>query len=130
MAGPANSHGIDLTPDSVHNTGMSQTNTATPATAPLTAAQTRQLRALAHHLSPVVMLGNKGLTEPVIQETDGALEHHELIKVRSSADGKKARRAELQQLADATGSQLVQLIGRIGVLYRAAETPVISLKKT
>jgi len=89
----------------------------------------RQLRGLAHHLRPVVMLGNKGLTEQVSKETDGALEHHELIKVRSSADGKQARRAELQQLADATGSQLVQLIGRMGVLYREAETPVITFKK-
>ena len=108
---------------------MSQSNTAKSAPATLTSAQMRQLRALAHHLRPVVMLGNKGLTEQVSNETDGALEHHELIKVRSSADGKQARRAELQQLADSTGSQLVQLIGRIGVLYREAEEPTITFKK-
>ena len=120
---------IDLTGNSGHNTGMSQSNTVKPAPSPLTSAQNRQLRALAHHLSPVVMLGNKGLTETVTAEADGALEHHELIKVRSSADGKQARRAELQQLADNTSSQLVQLIGRIGVLYRQAEEPVITFKK-
>ena len=109
---------------------MSQSNTAKPAPDPLTPAQVRQLRGLAHYLRPVVLLGNKGLTEQVSKETDAALEHHELIKVRSSADGKQARRAELQQLADNTASQLVQLIGRIGVLYRAADEPVIRLKKS
>lgn len=104
---------------------MSNTDTAKPTPTPLTSTQVRKLRALAHHLKPVVLLGNKGLTDEVSKETDGALEHHELIKVRSSADGKQARRAELQKLAETTGSELVHLIGRIGVLYRAAETPTI-----
>ena len=125
----AHYNGIDPTRHSVHNTGMSQSNTAKPTPTPLNPAQIRQLRALAHHLRPVVMIGNKGLTEQVSNETDRALAHHELIKVRGAADGKPARRAELQKLADATGSQLVQLIGRIGVLYREAETPSITFSK-
>ena len=101
---------------------MSDSNTKAPL---LDSAQVRRLRALAHHLHPVVLLGGKGLTDAVTKETDSALEHHELIKVRSSADGKQARRVELQQLADATSAQLVQLIGRIGVLYRAGDPPML-----
>jgi len=101
---------------------MSESNTKA---SPLASTQVRRLRALAHHLRPVILLGGKGLTDAVTRETDGTLEHHELIKVRSSADGKQARREELQQLADATGAQLVQLIGRMGVLYRAGDPPVI-----
>ena len=110
---------------------MSDSNTkANTQSGPLDSTQVRRLRALAHHLRPVVLLGGKGLTDAVTQETDGALAHHELIKVRSSADGKQARREELQRLADATGAQLVQLIGRIGVLYRAGDPPVILAGKT
>jgi len=108
---------------------MSQTNTASTQNIPPNSAQVRKLRALAHHLRPVVLLGAKGLTDEVSKETDLALEHHELIKVRSSADGKQARRAELQQLASTTNSTLVQLIGRIGVLYRAGDPPQILAAK-
>lgn len=111
---------------------MQDSNTAPPkkpTPAPLSGAQVRKLRALAHHLQPVVLLGAKGLTEQVSLETDGTLARHELIKVRSSADGRAARREQLQQLADSTGSQLVQLIGRIGVLYREGDPPVIFAAK-
>lgn len=100
-----------------------------PTPPPLTNAQVRRLRALAHHLQPVVLLGAKGLTDPIGHEVDAALQHHELIKVRSSADGKAARREQLQRLAELTGSQLVQLIGRIGVLYRAGDPPTIDTGK-
>lgn len=98
---------------------------ATQTNPPPNPAQVRKLRALAHHLNPVVLMGGKGLTPEVAAETDAALAHHELIKVRSSADGKQARKLELEQLATSTASHLVQLIGRIGVLYRAGDPPKI-----
>ena len=99
------------------------------ATQAPTSAQRRKLRALAHHLRPVVLLGNKGLTAAVTTETDATLTSHELIKVRSAADGKSARKQELEQLATATGSHLVQQIGRIGVLYRPGDPPKIFAPK-
>jgi RNA-binding protein len=127
-------NGFDLDCLNGHNTGMSHANTAKPPNpqpnTPPTPAQVRKLRALAHHLRPVILLGAKGLTDEVGRETAGALEHHELIKVRSSADGKQARRAELQRLADTTESTLIQLIGRIGVLYRAGDPPTLLAGKS
>ena len=53
---------------------------------PLTSKQARQLRGLAHHLQPVVLVGDKGVTEAVIDKVDVELENHELIKVRVAAD--------------------------------------------
>ena len=67
------------------------------------------LRARAHHLNPVVMVGQHGLTEAVIRETETALRAHELIKVRLLIG---------EELCAATGAQLVQHIGKLLVLYR------------
>ena len=58
---------------------------------PITASQRRYLRELAHPLKPVVTLGAKGVTAPVLAELDLALDHHELLKVRLSGD--RAQRA-------------------------------------
>ena len=51
--------------------------------------QKKHLKALAHHLDPVVLLGANGLTEGVVAEIDLALEHHELIKVKIPGDDRE-----------------------------------------
>lgn len=79
------------------------------------------LKAQAHHLQPVVMIGQKGLTEAVIQETHGALNAHELVKVRVLGDDREERIAICHQLCTATGAQLIQTIGKLLVLYRKRE---------
>jgi RNA-binding protein len=76
------------------------------------------LRSLAHHLEPVVRLGAEGLTEGVVGATSTALEEHELIKVRFGPGFVGDRRSGARELAEATGAKLVQLIGRVAVLYR------------
>ncbi len=86
----------------------------------------RQLRALAHALKPVVLLGQDGLTDGVLQATNAALLGHELIKVqmRQPAD----KHATAQALADATGATLCGLVGHVVILYRPhPETPRIAL---
>jgi putative YhbY family RNA-binding protein len=77
-----------------------------------------QLRARAHHLDPVVLLGAAGLTEAVIRETDRALAAHELIKVRIPGDDRDEREAIGAQLATRLGAARVQAIGKLLVLYR------------
>ncbi len=59
----------------------------------LNSAQRRELRAQAHHLDPVVMIGGDGLTAAVTKETDAALSAHGLIKVRAALDDRAAREA-------------------------------------
>ncbi len=77
-----------------------------------------RLRARAHHLNPVVLLGAAGLTEPVFKEADRALAAHELIKVRIPGDDRDQREAVGAQLADRLGAARVQTIGKLLVLYR------------
>ncbi|ASP17118.1 RNA-binding protein, YhbY family [Neisseria sp. oral taxon 020 str. F0370] len=76
------------------------------------------LKARAHHLHPVVMIGQHGLTEAVIKETDAALAAHELIKVRVAGDDRAERVAVAEALCGATGAFLVQHIGKLLVLWR------------
>lgn len=94
--------------------------------------QKRYLRGLAHELKPVVMIGNKGLTDSVLAEINNALEHHELIKVRVSGQEKAERTEMMNTIADKTSSNLVINIGHIGGFYRPAQEPTIQLpgKKT
>jgi len=85
---------------------------------PLTRDERLALRARAHHLHPVVLLGAAGLTEAVFKETDRALTAHELIKVRIPGDDRGEREAICAQLAERLGAARVQVIGKLLVLYR------------
>ncbi len=83
----------------------------------MTPSQRRALRARAHALEPVVLIGDKGLTATVVAEIERALGAHELIKVRAQAErGERARM--LEAACSATGASIVQHIGKILVLYR------------
>jgi RNA-binding protein len=93
----------------------------------LTEKQRKHLRALAHHRKVIVIVGQSGLTENVIGEIDNALGHHELVKVRINAGDRDARQAMIDNIRAQTESEVVQTIGHIGVFYRAADKPVISL---
>lgn len=86
----------------------------------LSKQQIKTLRSKAHHLKPVVSLGNKGLTKNVITETDIALKAHELIKVKIPAD-KVTKIAIAEELAQQCSANLLQVIGHIAVLYRKNE---------
>lgn len=61
----------------------------------LTKKQVQHLKALAHHLNPVVMIGNNGLTEGVLAETEVALTHHELIKVKIAGEDREMKTLSL-----------------------------------
>jgi RNA-binding protein len=84
----------------------------------LTIAERKAHRAEAHHLDPVVMIGNDGLTAAVRKEADAALNAHGLIKVRVQGDDREAREAIYQQLADSLNAAPIQHIGKLLVLWR------------
>ena len=92
-------------------------------TAPLSTQRQRQLRALGHHLNPIILVGDSGVSEGVVTETTRALEDHELIKIRTPAGDREGRGALIEALCQATGAACVQKIGRVALLYRAAEKP-------
>jgi len=84
----------------------------------LTPAQRKEKRAEAHHLDPVVMIGNDGLTPAIRKEADAALNAHGLIKVRVFSDDRAGREAMFASLADELGAAPIQHIGKLLVLWR------------
>ncbi len=85
----------------------------------ITDKQRRWLKKQAHHLRPVVMLGQHGLTDAVINEIEIALKHHELIKVKVNAGEREERDALVAAIAQRTASDLVQRIGNTASYFRA-----------
>ena len=93
----------------------------------LTGTQIRYLRGLAHHKRTIITVGQSGLTEGVIKELDLALTAHELIKIKLPAGSRLDKQTTLDELCTSTTATLIQLIGRIGVIYRPGDPPVIRL---
>lgn len=84
----------------------------------LTLVRRRALRALAHAITPVVRIGETGLSENVIHELDQALRSHELIKIKVFSDERKTRDALLEEICRRLEAAPVQHIGKVLVIYR------------
>lgn len=89
----------------------------------LSIAEKKHFRQIGHSLSPVVMTGGNGLTDAILAETDRALEDHELIKVRVNGEDREERAAAMESIAKGAKAQIVQIIGKIVLLYRPARKP-------
>ena len=85
---------------------------------PLSAKRRSELRAEAHRLDPVVIIGDKGLTDEVIAEIDRSLKAHELIKVRAASGERDARDVWLETICERLEAHPVQQIGKVFVLFR------------
>jgi RNA-binding protein len=86
----------------------------------LSASERKQKRAEAHHLDPVVAVGNDGVTAAVRREIEAALDAHGLVKVRVFSDDRAAREALFAELSDTLGAAPIQHIGKLLVLWRPA----------
>ena len=75
------------------------------------------LRGLAHHLKPVVFVGEQGITDNLIQAANEALDTHELIKVKFNSY-KEQKKTLAQEIEDRTQSEMVGMIGHIAIFYR------------
>lgn len=94
----------------------------------LTGKQKRYLRALAHHLQPVMQIGKSGLTGGVLQQVDLELETKELVKVSVLETSPVSRDEIAHMVVEETGAEWVQSMGRTIVFYRkSAENPEIEL---
>ena len=87
----------------------------------LTSAQSRFLRGQAHGLKPLLQVGGKGISDALVAEVDGALEHHELLKVKVAAEDREVRDALIEQLVQRTDAALVQRIGHTAILFRPSK---------
>ena len=80
-------------------------------------ADKKKLRAKAHDLKPVIMIGQAGLTATVLAEIELALDNHELIKIKIRAEREKRKQIS-EQICSDTAAELIQNIGQIAVIYR------------
>jgi RNA-binding protein len=85
---------------------------------PLSGKARRQLRALGHHLRPVVQVGKDSVTDALVEAADRAIVDHELVKVKigENADGDREQLA--RELAGRVRAELVGVVGRTALLYR------------
>lgn len=88
----------------------------------LTGAQVRRLKSLAHHLKPLVLVGQKGVTDSLVTALKKALDDHELIKVKF-IDFKDEKKDLAGELAEKSDSALVSMIGNIATFYREQKDP-------
>lgn len=100
------------------------------ATTPLTDTQRRYLRSQCHHLKPVILLGNKGVTDGVLAELDSTLDHHELVKIKLSGGDRDSRQQQLDALLASSHAELVHQIGHVvSVFRRNDEQPRLALPR-
>ena len=85
----------------------------------LSQAQKKAFRSIGHHLDPVVTASENGISEGLLAELDRALNDHELIKVKLAIPDRDDRSAVLDELAEASKSEIIQKIGKVALLYRA-----------
>jgi RNA-binding protein len=93
----------------------------------LNSKQISYLRGLGHALNPVVMIGDKGLSETVLREIDISLKSHELIKIKVQGDNRELRVKMLEEICEKLACVTVQHIGKQLVVYRRADKPQIIL---
>jgi RNA-binding protein len=93
-------------------------------------AQKRYLRGLAHDLKPIILVGAKGISDALLAELDLALERHELLKVKFSAQDRETRDAWMDQLVEKSSSSLINKIGNTIIIFRRSkDKPLIILPK-
>lgn len=97
------------------------------ATLDLNPAQRRFLRAQAHALNPIVLIGDAGLSAAVLKEIGASLKAHELIKVKVAGDDRAEREHMLEAICQTLGAAPVQHIGKTLVIYKPADKPKLKL---
>jgi RNA-binding protein len=90
--------------------------------------QIKHLRKLTHDLNPIIMLGQNGFTEAVLNELNIALEHHELVKIKLSGGDRDQRNQQIADICKQSHSEEIQSIGKTVTIYRRNKNnPVIEL---
>ena len=94
----------------------------------LTKNQLKSLKNLAHHLKPIVTIGQNGITENVLNELEIALNYHELVKIKLAAGQREERQEMIRKICKQTKADKVQEIGKTLTLFRRnPEKPKIQL---
>lgn len=87
----------------------------------MTGKERAELRKQANTLTAIFQIGKENITEPLIEAVDAALKKRELIKLSVLETSELSAKEAAEQLAGATGAEVIQCIGRKLVLYREKE---------
>jgi RNA-binding protein len=93
----------------------------------LNSKQISYLRSLSHNLSPVVFIGNKGVTPAVLNEIELSIKAHELIKIQIQENSKEKRTNSQNLICQKINAQAINLIGKQIIIYKANEKTQIIL---
>lgn len=89
----------------------------------LTPTQKKQFRTIGHGLNPIITVAGNGLSENILLEADRALEDHELIKIKFAVGDRETKKQLISEMAKIVEATIVQEIGNVALLYRAAKNP-------
>lgn len=98
-----------------------------PTIGPLNGRARVYLRGLGHHLDPVIQVGTGGISEAVVAETERALDHHELIKLKFGRGAEGDASSLTATLAARAQAEVVQVIGRVALIFR--QNTVVAKRK-
>ena len=87
----------------------------------LSSKQRAFLRSMANTMDPIMQVGKGGIVEELITSVDNALEARELIKMSALETAPVTAREAADELAEATGADVVAVVGRRFVLYRPSK---------
>ncbi|BFM21771.1 ribosome assembly RNA-binding protein YhbY [Gilvimarinus japonicus] len=83
----------------------------------------KQFRSLGHNLKPIVTIADNGLSEGVLSELNRALDDHELIKVKLALTEREDRQQITDEIRKLPKTEVIQQIGKVLLLFRAAKQP-------
>lgn len=86
----------------------------------------KRFRTIGHGLKPVVTIAGNGLSDGVRAELERALDDHELIKIKLALEDRDERKAMIEELTAQTGAEIIQTIGKVVLVFRAARKPKLS----
>jgi RNA-binding protein len=89
----------------------------------LTTQQKKHYKAIGHGLKPIVTVASNGLSDSVLTEIDRALNDHELIKIKINISDRDSRHEAVTLLSDQMQAAVVQEIGKVVLIFRAAKQP-------
>jgi putative YhbY family RNA-binding protein len=95
----------------------------------LSVPQRLELKARAHAIKPVVLIGSAGLSPAVLDEIERSLKSHDLLKIRVMSDDREAREAMMQEICETLNAGPVQHIGKMLVIWRPLEKPLTKAPK-
>lgn len=84
----------------------------------LSPKEKKALKSKAHHLNPIIIIGQNGLTQPVLDEVEIALEHHELIKIKANQHDKEDCEAYAAEICQNLNAEFIGRIGKTLIIYR------------